>query len=50
MDAKFATLTQRPEFVATHQLLRQYASLRSRADAAQLSLPPPPQSVKSSIR
>jgi lipid-binding SYLF domain-containing protein len=49
-DQKFAALTQRPEFTATHQLLRQYVGLQRQANAAWLSLPPPPQSVAPSTR
>jgi hypothetical protein len=41
-DPKFAALTQKPEFVTTHQLLRELLSQRARADEANLPLPPPP--------
>jgi lipid-binding SYLF domain-containing protein len=41
-DPRYATLSQRPEYVAVHGLLRQYASLQSRQAATTLSLPPPP--------
>jgi hypothetical protein len=41
-DPRYATLAQRPEFAATHTLLRDYLSLRTRADTTGLSLPPPP--------
>ena len=47
---QYATLSQRPEFMATHQLLRQYISLRSREDSADLTLPPPPQGFAPAIR
>jgi lipid-binding SYLF domain-containing protein len=42
VDPKYAPLSQRPEFTSTHQLLREYLTLRSQEDPANLRLPPPP--------
>jgi hypothetical protein len=39
---QFRKLTDRPEFQATHELLRKYAASRSQPDAGTLQLPPPP--------
>jgi hypothetical protein len=42
LDPRYAALSQRPEFAATHKLLREYQGVRTRTDATQLNLPPPP--------
>ena len=39
---EYLSLTQRPEFVTTHQLLREFATLNSAARSQALTLPPPP--------
>jgi lipid-binding SYLF domain-containing protein len=41
-DPRYQALAQRPEFLATHQLLKQYVRERTASAAASLSLPPPP--------
>ncbi len=49
-DPRYRTLTQRPEFTTTHNLLREYVSLLGKEDAADLALPPPPQQFAPAIR
>lgn len=44
-DARYAALAQRPEFAATHELLRRYAAAVSTVGSAGLTLPPPPGSA-----
>ena len=39
---RFAALAKRPEFVTTHQLLREYVTLMSASASRSLVLPPPP--------
>ena len=39
---QYVALSQRPEFVTTHQLLREFATLNATSSASQLTLPPPP--------
>ena len=39
---QYLSLSQRPEFVTTHQLLREFATLNSATRANALTLPPPP--------
>ena len=39
---EYLSLSQRPEFVTTHQLLREFATLNSAAQSQALTLPPPP--------
>ncbi len=39
---QYLSLSQRPEFVTTHQLLREFATLNAKSTANQLTLPPPP--------
>jgi hypothetical protein len=41
-EAHYRALAQRPEFLATHQLLKQYVQQRTASATASLSLPPPP--------
>ena len=41
-DQQYATLAQTPEFTATNQLLREYATLQTAQAATKLTLPPPP--------
>ena len=41
-NPQFSTLAQRPEFVTTHQLLREYVTLMSASANRTLMLPPPP--------
>ncbi|NQT14071.1 MAG: lipid-binding SYLF domain-containing protein [Planctomycetes bacterium] len=42
VEPSYQTLTQRREFQATHQLLRQYAQLQAPKVGTRLELPPPP--------